>query len=313
VGERARRTRAVLALAVGLIALVGPPSAGGATTVGQTFVPDGLYSGGFTAIQSSYPGQLYTVPAAGVITSWSFQAAATQVPVGIKFKVARPGGGDNFTIIGGSGSRNPTAGALNTYTDVAIAVQPGDVLGLYTGDSGGLSRRGDPGCALLCTAREVPFDAPPGNATAFGDPILNYALDISASVEPDCDSDGLGDETQDPQLPAGGPCPIRGRSVTLDASKNKVKKRKKVTLSGQLTEFLRQGECQATQTVELQRKKPSQTIFATIEQVQTFASGSFSAKVKVKKTYEYRAQVAETPTCGTAVSNTEKVKVKKPK
>jgi hypothetical protein len=102
-----------------------------------------------------------------------------------------------------------------------------------------------------------------------------------------------------------------GRTLTLDANKNKVKKGKRVTLTGQVNQVARQGACESNQTVQLQRKKPSQTAFATVEQVQTTATGSFSAKEKVKKTFQYRAQVTETSTCGGALSNTEKVKVKK--
>jgi hypothetical protein len=75
----------------------------------------------------------------------------------------------------------------------------------------------------------------------------------------------------------------------------------------------RQGgaSCAANQAVELQRKKPGQTAFTTVEQLLTDAGGSFSAKEKVKKTFQYRAQVLETATCDDGVSNTEKVKVKK--
>jgi hypothetical protein len=297
-------------MAVGLVVLAIPASASAATTVGQTFVPEQAYSGGFTAVQSNYPGQLYTVPVAGVITSWSLQAAATQVPVGIRFKVARPGGGDNFTIIGESGSQNPVAGALNTYTDVAIPVQPGDVLGLYTGDVGGLIRR-DPGCALLCTAQEVPFDAPPGTAATFGGPIEGYALDISASVEPDCDGDRLGDETQDANLSPGGGCPKAALTLVLEASKNKVRKGKRVSFSGQLDAPGNAAGCESAQIIELQRRKPSQSIFATVDLLQTAPTGSFTARQKVKKTFEYRAVVAESPECQPGLSNTEKVKVKK--
>ena len=82
-------------------------------------------------------------------------------------------------------------------------------------------------------------------------------------------------------------------------------------LSGRLTELLRQGECRSAQSVDLQRKRPSQTTFSTVEQLQTDVVGSFTAKKKVKKTFEYRAQVAETATCAGQVSNTEKVKVKR--
>jgi hypothetical protein len=113
--------------------------------------------------------------------------------------------------------------------------------------------------------------------------------------------------------PEPEPGPKADRTIVLDANKNKVKKRKKVRLSGQVNATARQGPCESGQTVELQRKRPSQATFTTFAQVQTDAQGSFSLKKKVKKTFEYRAQVVETATCGAALSNSEKVKVKKKK
>jgi hypothetical protein len=86
-----------------------------------------------------------------------------------------------------------------------------------------------------------------------------------------------------------------------------------VTLAGRLTELVRQGECQSGQAVQLQRKEPSQSTFTTVAQLPTDAAGAFSIKRKVKRTFEYRAQVPETATCAGADSNVEKVKVKKPK
>jgi hypothetical protein len=146
-------------------------------------------------------------------------------------------------------------------------------------------------------------------------PFLPFAGDdmvFAVFVEPDCDGDGLGDETQDPTL-LGGDCPIRGRTLTLDASKNKAKKGKRVTLFGQLNELVRAGECEAVQTVDLQRKRPSQSSYTTFAQLQTDAQGTFSTTVKVRKTFQYQAQVPAAGGCGGQVSNTEKVKVKKPK
>jgi hypothetical protein len=133
-----------------------------------------------------------------------------------------------------------------------------------------------------------------------------FDMVFAVFVEPDCDSDGFGDETQDPSTPSCHP-----RTLVLDANKNKVKKGKKVTLAGQVVETRQDGACAAGQAVELQRKKPSLATFTTIEQLQTDAAGAFSAKKKVKKTFEYRAQVPESATCAGQTSNTEKVKVKK--
>jgi hypothetical protein len=300
--RRGGRGSLALLVMVGVGALAIPTSAGAATQIGETFVPDAP-GGDFTFIQSGSPGDQYAAPFAGVITSWSFQA--NPAPPQLKFKVARPAGGNSFTIIGESPEQVSTPNALNTFP-VQIPVQAGDVIGLYKTTTGAIAVLPAAGY----TSRALPGDVPPGTTASAGPG--NAKLDVSASLEPDCDSDGLGDETQDPSV-LGGNCPLRGRTLTLDANKNKVKKGKKVTLTGRLTELVRQGECQAGQPVELQRKKPSQTTFTTVETLQTDAAGSFSAKEKVKKTFQYRAQVPETPTCAGGISNTEKVKVKKTK
>jgi hypothetical protein len=156
-------------------------------------------------------------------------------------------------------------------------------------------------------------DPPDGSTQTLSNLLPQYRVLVAASVEPDCDSDGFGDETQDPELPLGEECGKGNRTLTLDANKNKVKKGKKVLLSGQLDAPGSEASCESSLAVELQRKKPTQTAFTTLEQLGTDAAGNFSTKEKVKKTFEFRAQVAETATCGAQVSNTEKVKVKKKK
>jgi hypothetical protein len=71
------------------------------------------------------------------------------------------------------------------------------------------------------------------------------------------------------------------------------------------------GECQSGQTVELQRKRPKQAAFTTVQQLVTDPSGSFSTKRKVKKTFQYQVEVDPAAGCNGGISNTEKVKVKK--
>jgi hypothetical protein len=109
------------------------------------------------------------------------------------------------------------------------------------------------------------------------------------------------------------------RKVTFDAAKAKAKsaakdpplvitKGQKARLSGKVSA---PKECESNQTVELQRKKAKKKLFTTFKRVQTKAAGKFSAKAKIKKTYVYRAVVAETLACDTAASANEKIKVKK--
>jgi hypothetical protein len=300
---QAKRSR--VAVAVGLVVLAIPASAGGATQIGETFSPPLATNCSnltpTTYLQSGSPGGQYAAPFAGILTSWSFEASA--FPPQLKLKVARPAGGESFTIVGEGELKTPTPTALNTYP-VRIAVQPGDVIGLYAATSGRCARS-RPGY----TYHFFEGDPAPGSTPLFVDPV-SVQLDISAILEPDCDSDGFGDETQDPSV-LGGTCLLRGRTVTLDANKNEVKKGKRVTLSGRVTELARRGECQSAQSVQLQRKRPKQTAFTTVTELQTDAGGNFSTRRRVKKAFEYRAQAPETATCGGQVSNIEKVKIKR--
>jgi hypothetical protein len=102
-----------------------------------------------------------------------------------------------------------------------------------------------------------------------------------------------------------------GRALTLDANKKKVQKGKKVLLSGLLEVTPEEPACESAQPIDLQRKRREEPDFTTFGQIQTDAQGAFSAKVKVKKTSDYRAGVAETGVCTGGLSDTERVKVKK--
>jgi Ca2+-binding RTX toxin-like protein len=200
----ARTIPVAVLVATALMAV--PSGAGAATQVGETFTPvpgnPNPCSGGFTFIQSTSPNGQYVVPLAGVITSWSFAANAS--PPSLKFKVGRSAGGNNFSIVGESAVKTPTPNQLNTYLE-SIAVQAGDLLGLYT------STTGD--CVRAAAGYNYHFrmgDQLPGPPVPFVDASTAGAgptqFDISALVESDCDKDGLGDETQDTNLstcPAG--------------------------------------------------------------------------------------------------------------
>jgi hypothetical protein len=217
----------VLASAAG-IALAGPGGASAATTLGQTFEPLDDFTAGWTGLQAQSPGNQYAAPSPGIITSWSFQASASSVPQGLKLKVGRPAGGTDFTIVGESGPKNPTASQLNIYTDVSIPVQTGDVIGLYMGSLNAntySNRDSDSGFGEV----EDFGDFALGNTNSYGGP-FHLQLDVSATVEPDADNDGFGDETQD-QCPTNastqGQCPasLTGqRAAALQRCKKKAKK-----------------------------------------------------------------------------------------
>jgi hypothetical protein len=188
------------------VALISIPSgASAATTIGETFDPSSLgvegleCSSNFTRLQSVSPGAAYAAPSAGVITRWSFEADPVTTSGDIKFKVARPApgadftGDADFTVIGESAFVAPALGELTSYP-IRIPVQAGDVIGTYTATGGPCSRE-QPGYALHYKEDDVL----PGTPTTFMRE-SNIQVDVSAILEPDCDKDGLGDETQDSDL-----------------------------------------------------------------------------------------------------------------
>jgi hypothetical protein len=147
-------------------------------------------------------------------------------------------------------------------------------------------------------------------------------VNVSANLEPDSDNDGFGDETQDHCLGVPGPengCPSElgpkaDGTLTIDANKGKVEKGRKVTLTGQL-DVAANESCEPGRQIQIQRRLKSQddSKFATFQTVQTDAIGNYSLKVKVKKTYFYRAVVSETDACDDETSNSQKVRVQKKK
>jgi hypothetical protein len=308
-GARRFGQRVVLLAAV-TVALVGASPAHGATEVGQ--LPpgeaDGDCAGPVNIVQTAVAaGTSYEIPSGGgVITGWQHKGGEVGAPPSARLQVWRRVEGTTYTLVGRSSLESFTPGVVHTFP-AQIPVSGGDLLGMHVpGNYIGCSFTGIPGDLTFFEA-DSESDPEPGEMLDISDTnFFDLRLNAVALLEPDCDSDGAGDESQDPST-----APCHPRSITLDANKNKVKRGKKVRLSGQIAENRQTGACLATQAVELQRSKVGKGAFKTIESLQTDAAGAFAAKEKVKKTFEYQAVLTETPTCGGQVSGTVKVKVKK--
>jgi hypothetical protein len=159
------------------------------------------------------------------------------------------------------------------------------------------------------------FASSPTQTGSFGPPSAVQDMMFAVFVEPDCDSDGFGDETQDPDTSLCNPPLTKADgTLTIDANKGKVEKGRKVLLSGQL-DVAANESCEQNRQIQIQRRLKSEddSKFATFQTVQTDATGNYSLKVKVKKTYFYRAVVAETDACDDETSNAQKVRVQKKK
>jgi hypothetical protein len=194
---RLMRRFSLASLTAAVLITAIPSGASAATQIGQTFPPESSNCSANTWLQSGAPGGQYTVPSDGVITSWSFEA--NSAPPELKFKVGRHAPGADltmaadFTIIGESGLVAPDANTLTSYF-IRIPVQAGDVIGAFFNDDGDCGRSDSD-----YDYHQFPADVQPGDTQTFT-PATGFQFDVSALLEPDCDKDGLGDETQDNKL-----------------------------------------------------------------------------------------------------------------
>ena len=214
-----RSLRPVVFAALVTVGLLGADSSSavGAVTIGQTATVGYVCGHGDNIVQTGVQAAPdYAVPAGyGVITSWSTQATGTG-----KLIVMRPGTASNQFSFVGKSQTEILDGTLATFP-VRIAVQPGDRIGMRMDTSGA-------GCL---------FAGAPGDMFRFGytpsDPVDGSSqlldllggsrrISVSAKIEPDCDGDGLGDETQDTNTST---CVTGQRAAALKKCKKKHSKK----------------------------------------------------------------------------------------
>jgi hypothetical protein len=277
--------RLVATAIVVLPAFVATAPALGASQVGATFNPtDSSVCGGQTFIQTESPSGEYTVPSAGVITSWSFQADPMAPQLRLKF--ARPAGGADYTIVGQSALEIPTPSLVSSFP-TRISVAAGDLIGFFVVNDPPCARVSAPAAYVL---RLVGGDQQPGTTATYSIPVSNQQLDVSAVLESDCDSDGFGDETQDQDL---APCPPAPETTITKGPKDKTKKKQA--------------------TFEFTANEPGATFECALDG-KPFSVCTSPDTVKVKKgkhTFEVRAKDAGGNIEGTPASDSWKVKKKK--
>jgi hypothetical protein len=224
-------------------ALVAVPSgASAATHVGATFTPGtGNSCNGGPDLEWLQTGRAsgpsYATPSDGVLTVWSFQADDLVQTV-MTLRVFRPTGTAHQYQVIADGSELktiPASSGLHNFL-TRIPVNAGDFIGIR-------STSGECGVSTLNPADTFDFNT--GTATAVGAlgnyvpnlPSNGWIIDISATLEPDADKDGYGDESQDQCLGQAGTsngCPVPPPAAAPSppsqpapvAKKKKCKKRK---------------------------------------------------------------------------------------
>jgi Ca2+-binding RTX toxin-like protein len=193
---RSRLTRGPFAAGLAFaLSLLATASAQAATTIGETgnagssCAPNITVGQGLTA--AGTPS--YTVPAGGgVIVSWSYAAPAGADQV--KFKVIRPAGGTQFTVVGATATQTMTPNRVNTMR-TRISVQAGDKIAIT-------ALNNNSGCAHSSVAGDsvegcVGCDPAQGETYTAMPLSNNFRANVAAVIEPDADGDGFGDESQD--------------------------------------------------------------------------------------------------------------------
>jgi hypothetical protein len=209
--------RLLLSSFVSVAALIAtnawPSEASAAEVIGQSGSGFGCADGlSYVQAQEAPGTPRYTPATNGVITSWSAMAEGTADRT-LQLLVLRPDSGaglNNFIAVQKDAVRTLTElNSLNTFTSgVGLPIEAGDRLGLYVPD-------GQPGGSGTCdigsftagdNLRWYGAEAPLGTSVDFSGGNFER-LNASAVVEPDCDRDTLGDETQDTNLSACVPPP----------------------------------------------------------------------------------------------------------
>jgi hypothetical protein len=294
-----RRTSRWIAGACGLIALVAAAPAGAATTIGQA-APLGAAqscSGATLFVQGSVGAEpTYDVPAGGgILTSWSVRGIG--VPSTVKLMVVTPEPGPAYRINAVSGLETVPASDVATFS-LNLPVGGGERIALWVPAPGSHTcfwSSGIAGDSMQFRALSHPEPAPgevfPVNATD-----MLSRVNVEATLESDCDGDGLADESQDTDVRGCPPPPLT--SITKgppDRVKTK-RKRAKVTFeftadeAGATFECSLDGApfagCSSPYTVKV-RKGPHQIAIRATDVggnlEGTPASDSFKVKRKKKK------------------------------
>jgi Ca2+-binding RTX toxin-like protein len=193
---RVRPMLGLLAASVALCFLAAAP-ARAATTIGDANNAGSSCTTGLTINQgTSAPGSpSYTVPAGGgVIVSWRYQAGV--LPDQIKFLAIRPISGSDFRVVHVSAVQTMTPNTVNTIP-TRVPVQAGDTLAIHiVSDNATCANITGPPAADRVDG--CPACDPAEGGTYTSAPVQTQArVNVAASVEPDADHDGFGDETQD--------------------------------------------------------------------------------------------------------------------
>jgi uncharacterized repeat protein (TIGR01451 family) len=200
-------TRGCLLAALASVALLAAPAAASAdTTIGTVAAPTGTMAGAcpatpaqaFLQLQSGDPSTAYVVPAgsAMALSQWQLNAAGAIAGAQVTLVVVRLDAATSEAFVVGTDTEtlNPStlpAGDVATFALAnPIAVEPGDIIGLYIDDATGIPCYWSGGSIPVAqTASGSPLSSPPvtgqylsatgATGTQKADSLLNLAATLS--------------------------------------------------------------------------------------------------------------------------------------
>lgn len=183
---------------------------------------------GCLAVNTLVPGRQVAAPFDGVIVRWRTRLGGMTSAQTIRIRVLRPVDAEVFKIIS-SGPLETIPEGAGTYTFAAsLPIAAGDEVGLesesgknivYVADLTGANN-------LIFAPEGMALDGSQTGLPVFPNPGLEATFNVE--VEPDCDHDGLADETQDSDLSACKlpPPPVAAPSNLFTLGKPKLNKKK---------------------------------------------------------------------------------------
>jgi hypothetical protein len=196
------------------LALAVPATASADTTLGTTTQPTGSTTEGCTgalgAQIGSDAGTPYAVPAPGKITQWQTNTNTDTAGAPLSLLVLRPIGGSSYTVVGVDSESVPNplpAGGVATFTILTpLAVDPGDVLGLYSmsGVNCAWSGTGVPADDVLGAALAASVPAA-GSTVTMAASLPNWLVDLAATFAPANEDAAVTTSTSPTNAAAGLP------------------------------------------------------------------------------------------------------------
>jgi hypothetical protein len=224
--------RRIAGLGVVVAALLAlPAQASAAETLGELATP-GACMAGTAFIQTGVAsGNDYVANTGGVITAFSMNGGSNSFEIQLETFQPDPGMGASHYIPRARDSARTISApfaVLQTVTGVHLPIKAGELLGVVIPATSAQGHCIGPTASMADIWAQHTGEPSLNTSTMFSGPGMMLHLNLRATIEPDADGDGFGDETQDKcpsQAAAQGSCVPPATPATTTTKKCKRKKK----------------------------------------------------------------------------------------